>query len=233
MPARAQVVSWDNVHINVMDPAKAAEWYTKYLGATPVGVPGQATQVQFGKVLVVFLKGQEPQKSADSLIDHIGLSDADITQQVKNVQDGGAKVLTAPRDIPGVFRFGFVEDPFGIKIELVEDPGLQGFHHVHLRVPDPATTLRWYEDMFGGDRAKLKGRIEGLRYGGVWLLADKGSGNTLNQQAPFSTLGFWSRISISKLQPCKLRASNSASNLARSGVFGMRSLRIVTDRALK
>lgn len=189
MPARSQAVSWDNVHINVTEPAKAAEWYTKYLGATPVGVPGQGTQVKFGNVLIVFLKGQEPQKSADSLIDHIGLSYADISQQIKNVQEGGAKVLTAPRDIPGLFKLGFVEDPFGIKIELVEDPELQGFHHVHLRVPDPATTLRWYEDQFGGERAKLKGRIEGLRYGGVWLLADKNGGNTPNQHGSIQYIG--------------------------------------------
>jgi catechol 2,3-dioxygenase-like lactoylglutathione lyase family enzyme len=54
---------------------------------------------------------------------------------------------------------------------MVEDPELLGFHHVHLRVPDAVATLKWYEEMFGGERGKLKGRIDGLRYGTVWLLA--------------------------------------------------------------
>jgi catechol 2,3-dioxygenase-like lactoylglutathione lyase family enzyme len=68
-----------------------------------------------------------------------------------------------------------VRRSFVTKIEVVQDPELVGFHHVHLRVPDPAATLQWYQDMFGGERASLKGRIDGLRYGGVWLLA-AGSG---------------------------------------------------------
>jgi len=57
-----------------------------------------------------------------------------------------------------------------------------------LRVPDPDATLKWYQDIFGGERSKLKGRIDGLRYhpipettaglpatakaaGDIWLLA--------------------------------------------------------------
>ena len=178
---QAQPVSWDNVHINVMEPARAAEWYVKYLGATPVGVPGQGTQVMFGKILIVFLKGQEPQKSAGSAIDHIGLSYDDVDARVKETEAGGAKVLNAPRDIPGLFKLAFVEDPFGIKIELVQDPELPGFHHLHLSVAKPETTLQWYQDMFGGERTKLKGRIDGLRYGGVWLLAQSNGGKISNE----------------------------------------------------
>ena len=187
--AQAQPVSWDNVHINVMEPAKAAEWYTKYLGATPVGVPGQGTQVKFGNVLIVFLKGKEPQQSAGSLIDHIGLSYENLDAQLKETDAGGAKVLNAPRDIPGLFKLAFIEDPFGIKIEMVQDPELLGFHHVHLFVPKPEATLQWYQDMFGGERAKLKGRIDGLRYGGVWLLAQNNGGKTSNANGAIQYIG--------------------------------------------
>jgi len=39
-------------------------------------------------------------------------------------------------------------------------------------VADPTARLNWYEGMFGGgERSKLKGRIDGLKYGNVWLLA--------------------------------------------------------------
>jgi catechol 2,3-dioxygenase-like lactoylglutathione lyase family enzyme len=187
--AQAQAISWDNVHINVTEPARAADWYVKHLGATPVGVPGQGTQVMFGKVLIVFLKGQEPQTSAGSLIDHIGLSYTDMDAQMKEMEAGGAKILTPARDVPGLFKLGFVQDPFGIKIEVVQDTERLGFHHVHLLVPDPEKTLGWYQNMFGGERAKLKGRIDGLRYGGVWLLAQKNNAATTNTNGSIQYIG--------------------------------------------
>ena len=161
-------IDFHNVHIRVPDPAKAGEWYVKYLGATP----GRAPQlIYFGKTLIEFVKTDNPAPSAGSVIDHIGLSYADLAAKMKDFEAGGAKVLTPVRDTPGLFQLGFIQDPWSTKIEVVQDPESLGFHHVHLRVPDPATTLKWYEDTFGGERLKLKGRIEGLRYGGVWLLA--------------------------------------------------------------
>jgi catechol 2,3-dioxygenase-like lactoylglutathione lyase family enzyme len=45
---------------------------------------------------------------------------------------------------------------------------------VHLRAPDPAATLGWYKQKFGGETGKLKDRLDGLKYTGVWLLATRG-----------------------------------------------------------
>jgi lactoylglutathione lyase len=161
-------IDFHNVHIRVPDPGKAADWYVKHLGATA----GRAPQlIYFGKTLIEFVKTENAQPSAGSVIDHIGLSFADLAAKMKEVEGGGAKILTPARDTPGLFPLGFIEDPWGTKIEVVQDAEALGFHHVHLRVPDPAATLAWYQETFGGERAKLKGRIEGLRYGAVWLLA--------------------------------------------------------------
>ena len=63
-----------------------------------------------------------------------------------------------------------------MKIELVEDTERAGFHHVHLRVKDPDATLAWFQDHFGGERAKLRDKVDGVRYDGVWLFA-MSSGN--------------------------------------------------------
>jgi catechol 2,3-dioxygenase-like lactoylglutathione lyase family enzyme len=167
-PAAVPAIDYHNVHIRVPDPAKAAEWYVKYLGATP----GRAPQlIYFGKTLIEFVKTDSPQPSAGSVIDHIGLSFSDLAAKMKDFEAGGAKVLTPVANNPGLFPLGFIQDPWSTKIEVVQDPETLGFHHVHLRVPDPAATLKWYEDTFGGTRAKLKGRIDGLRYGTVWFLA--------------------------------------------------------------
>jgi catechol 2,3-dioxygenase-like lactoylglutathione lyase family enzyme len=158
-----------NVHIRVPDPPKAGEWYVKNLGATA----GRAPQlIFFGKTLIEFIKDDAAKPSAGSAIDHIGVSYANLDEQMKVLSANGAKIVTPVRDVPGLFKLGFIEDPWGTKIEVVQDAEQLGFHHVHLNVPDPAKVLSWYQDAFGGERAKLKGRIDGLRYGGVWLLAN-------------------------------------------------------------
>lgn len=163
-----KTLDFHNVHIRVSDPATAGEWYVKYLGATA----GRAPQlVTFGKTLIEFVKTENLLPSAGSVIDHIGLSYENLAAKMKDFEAGGAKVVTPLRDAAGLFTLGFIEDLWGTKIEVVQDPELLGFHHVHLRVPDPTATLQWYEDMLGGERGKLKGRIDGLRYGRVWLLA--------------------------------------------------------------
>ena len=74
------------------------------------------------------------------------------------------------RDVPGLFKIGFIFDPWGTRIELVEDPETLGFHHVHLSASDPDATLAWYRDVMGGEPASLKGRRDGLRFNGVWFL---------------------------------------------------------------
>src|SRR5216117_222492 len=163
-----KTVGYHNVHLRVADPAKAIEWYTKVLGAT---VPPPPYSVAFGKTVIAFVKADNGQPSAGSVIDHIGLSYADLDAKMKDFQAAGAKIVTPVRDVPGLFKLGFIEDPWGVKIEVVQDAETPGFHHVHLRVKDPETTLKWYEEMLGGERSKLKGRIDGLKYSGVWLLA--------------------------------------------------------------
>jgi len=183
--AAVKTIAFDNLHIRVPDTAKAGAWYVKYLGATPTE---SAHRVSFGRTLIVFSKGEPAGPS--TVIDHIGVSYANLDAKLKELTAGGAKVLTPAEDRAGLFRLAFIEDPFGVKIELVQDAELLGFHHVHLRVPNPGATLARYQELFGGQRNKLKGRIDGLLYpaipqgiagppkgskslGGVWLLAAK------------------------------------------------------------
>jgi catechol 2,3-dioxygenase-like lactoylglutathione lyase family enzyme len=180
------VIGYDNVHIRVSDPAKAVEWYVKYLGATTP----TAGQLYFGKALIAVVKTTNPQPSTGSVIDHIGLSYANLDAKMAGLEGSGAKVISPAREAPGVFRFAYIEDPWGVKIEMVQDPELLGFHHVHLRVRDPETTLRWYQQMFGGERTKLKGQVDGLRYGGIWLFAASSSSETPAPSAERAIMSF-------------------------------------------
>lgn len=164
--------TYDNVHIRVLDPDKAAAWYVAHLGAQADTAPAPGTaQVRFGRTRITIVKTDKIEPSQGSVIDHIGLSYPDIEAKMPDFVAGGAKVISAPRMSPGIFKYGYIEDPWGVKIEIVEDPDKLGFHHVHLRVKDPAATLAWFQERFGGERAQLRGKVDGLRFGGVWLFA--------------------------------------------------------------
>ncbi len=168
---------YDHVHLAVSDPAKATEWYIKYMGGAKG--PG-ANEVTFGPTLLMFRKAEGAAGSAGSVIDHIGLSFSDLDAKMKELQapEAGVKVTMAVRDVPNLFKLGFIEDPWGVKIEVVQDAETPGFHHIHLRGADPEGLMKWISDSFGGERAKLKGRIDALKYGSVWVLAQKSAEET-------------------------------------------------------
>jgi lactoylglutathione lyase len=167
-----RVTDYDNVHIRVLDPEQAAAWYVRALGATLSKPPAEGTaQVTFGPNVITITKGTAVQSSAGTLIDHIGLSFSDLDAAVKKAEAAGAKVTTTPRESPGIFKYAYIEDPWGVRIEMVEDTEHLGFHHVHLRVKDPEATLAWYQQQFGGERAKLRGKVDGVRFNGVWVFA--------------------------------------------------------------
>jgi len=162
----------DHIHLNVPDQAKAVEWYQKNFGGTPTSEAPD--RLMFGETRLIFLRNDKGQPSAGSALDHIGFSFADLDAKMKELEAAGVKVVTPVRDVQGLFKLGFVEDPWGTRIEVVQDSDKLGLHHVHLRGPDPAATLGWYKAKFGGETGKLKGRIDGLRYSGVWLLVQRG-----------------------------------------------------------
>ena len=162
----------DHIHLNVPDQAKGVEWYQKYFGGTPM--TEAPDRLMFGDTRLIFLKNDKGQPSTGSALDHIGFSFADLDAKMKELEAAGVKVVTPVRDVQGLFKLGFVEDPWGTRIEVVQDPEKLGLHHVHLRAPDPAATLGWYKQKFGGETAKLKDRIDGLKYSGVWLFVQRG-----------------------------------------------------------
>lgn len=168
LPVQAAVdpIKYDNLHIAVTEPEVARRWYVDYLG----GDLREDGLVYFGDTYIRFVPTDEVRPSSGSVIDHVGLSFADLEAVMARLQGSGASVLSPLRDVEGLFPMAFIEDPWGVKFELVEDRQWPGFHHVHLRVPDPAATLDWYEENVGGVRESLKGRLDGLRFNGVWLL---------------------------------------------------------------
>jgi catechol 2,3-dioxygenase-like lactoylglutathione lyase family enzyme len=162
----------DHIHLNVPDQAKGVEWYQKAFGGTPLSEAPD--RLMLGETRLIFLKNDKGQPSAGSALDHLGFSVPDLDAKLKELEAAGAKIVNPARDVPGLFKLAFVEDPWGTRIEVVQDAEKLGLHHVHLRGPDPAALLAWYKEKFGGETGKLKDRIDGLKYSGVWIVAQRG-----------------------------------------------------------
>ena len=171
----------DHIHLNVPDQAAGVAWYQKNFGGQPM--TEAPDRLMFGETRLIFLKNDKGQPSAGSAFDHLGFSFADLDAKMKEFEAAGVKVTTPVREVQGLFKLGFVEDPWGTRIEVVQDPDKLGLHHVHLRAPDTASVLAWYKERFGGENAKLKDRLEGLRFSGVWLLAQRGDATPSNGRA--------------------------------------------------
>jgi catechol 2,3-dioxygenase-like lactoylglutathione lyase family enzyme len=173
--AQVRTALYDHVHMAVPDPQAAARWYHDHIGGE--FIDGRDDRLLFGTTRIMFLGdgGQARRPSAGSVIDHLGFSYTDLASKLAEVERAGATVTTPLREVEGLFKLAYVTDPFGTRLEFVEDPQHLGFHHVHLRSPDPEAALAWYEDKFGGVRLRMRGRIEGLLYpGNVWLLVTRG-----------------------------------------------------------
>ena len=162
----------DHVHLAVPDQATAVEWYRKHFGGRPTAEG--AERLTFGETRIIFQRNAAARPSAGSAIDHVGFSVADLDATLNALEADGATVTTAAREVAGLFKLAFVDDPWGVRIEIVQDAAALGLHHVHLRAPDPGAALAWYSSTFGGKVGKLKDRIDGISYGGVWLLVQKG-----------------------------------------------------------
>jgi catechol 2,3-dioxygenase-like lactoylglutathione lyase family enzyme len=169
-PAQAQYEAppFDSIHLAVPEISQARDWYLMYMGGE---VGETADRVAFGRwtgdhplpIQLIFELSPNAKPSAGSVIDSLGFSFADLNQTVKDLQAAGVKIVTPVTDSPTYWKHAVIEDPWGTRIELVEDPDLLGLHHVTLHVPDPGKSMDWYVRAFGGDRATVKG-LDAIRY---------------------------------------------------------------------
>jgi lactoylglutathione lyase len=167
--AAAAAADYHHMHLTVPNAEEGAQWYIKHMGCQPI--PNRATAANCGTAIFLFFVRQPTGPSEGTGVNHIGFSYENVDAKVSALQAAGVKITQTVRDVPGLFKLAFIEDPWGTRIELVEHAGYSGFHHVHLASPDPDKTLTWYQSTFGGERTKLQNRLDAVLYGKVWLLA--------------------------------------------------------------
>lgn len=175
--AQTPTLPYDHIHLNVPDAAAASTWYEKNFGGTRI--TEAPNRIMFGSTRLMFLNSKTALPSAGSALDHLGFSVADLDAKMKEFEAAGVKITTPARDLPGLFKLAFIEDPWGTRIEVVQDADLLGLHHIHMRAPNPDEAFAWLLDKFGGKRQQFKGRFDAVRYdaegfSSIWILVQKG-----------------------------------------------------------
>jgi catechol 2,3-dioxygenase-like lactoylglutathione lyase family enzyme len=218
--APAQTLPYDHIHLNVPDPAAASVWYEKYFGGRRL--TEGPNRLMFGSSRLVFTKKADAKPSAGSAIDHIGFSVADLDSKMREFAAAGIKIVTPVRETPGLFKLAFVEDPWGTRIEVVQDPELLGLHHLHVRGQNPDEVFTWLLAKFGGVRTKLKGTVDAVKYSPpgfseVWILVQRGDAEPSENHA-IDHLGWRSTRALSKtmddLRAQKVTVLNEPSTLS-------------------
>jgi catechol 2,3-dioxygenase-like lactoylglutathione lyase family enzyme len=169
VPLSLCAAGFDRVELNVPDPPAAARWYANHLGGRLVR-PESAPGVAFGKITLSFAKADGLiGDSVGSGIDHLGFSYANIDTAMQRFAGDGVRIVSGVEK-DGPVRYAFIHDPWSTLIEVVEDPQIRGFHHIHLATTDPKTTLKFYTDVFGGKVSRFAGLIAGIRQADAWIL---------------------------------------------------------------
>ena len=184
VPSIALAASFHHIQITAASPSEAVEWYERHLDCHTVTDRNDTAHCD--AVELIFVAQPTMGSTQGTGIDHIAFSYADVEAKMGELEAVGVRGSgvrlqrfadgATLRELPGLFKHGFLFDPWGTRIELVGDPDNLGFHHVHLSAVNPAETLAWYRDAFGAKPAKLKEREDGLQFGPVWLLAAQHSG---------------------------------------------------------
>ena len=157
----------DHIHIAAPDPTVAVAWYRDNFGGQPA--PEADDRVMIGEVRLIVAKNEKGEPSAGSSIDHFAFGVSDVDATLRTLQTRGGKIAEPARETGGV-KTAFVDDPWGTRLELLQDPSRLGLHHIHLRTPDPAAALKWYADTFGGRPGRFR-NSDGVEFGGVWILS--------------------------------------------------------------
>ena len=168
--------TFTHVHLRVPDTAAAAAWYHELVGGElREGGPGPSIRFANGFIGTMPNDGGAAVGSRGGAIDHFGVAVADVDAALDRARRLGAKVETAP-PADGVGAAGtIVEDPWGTRIELVEDAAHTGIHHVHLVARDAGEVRDWFLAVFGGEVAAARSGDDPHRilYGDFWVYVSK------------------------------------------------------------
>ncbi len=190
MAVSATAAEFHHLHLTVTDTAQAADWYAKYFDGQK-GKFGNMDMVTFGKTSMLFIKKPAGfAGSVGSAIDHFGWYFPDLAAKMKEFEAAGVKIVQ-PLPPTGM-KQAFIEDPWGTKIELLQNENA-GLNHVHLMAADPDAMLKWFHDAFGGQMGSLKignNSVPNLTFGSLMVMVRKADAPAPTTGRSFDHIGF-------------------------------------------
>lgn len=173
----ATAANWDHIHLLVPDTKAAMQWYAEHFDGTPTK-SGPFDAVLFGPDLMKFRRSKSSAKgTVGSSIHQIGFSVANVERKLAVLEAAGVKVVDKIRHIKSAnLSYARVEDPWGTRIEIIDDQDVKGFHHVYLLSTDPAAAIKWYAQTFGGTPSLYKDipGLHAIQYNDMWIMIGQG-----------------------------------------------------------
>jgi hypothetical protein len=129
---------WNELHTT--DPARALAFYEKVLGFSH-----RAMDMGRGRVYHIISKsgvdrggvtGDLPRGVAPHWLPYVAVDDADAT--LTRAKKLGGRIHVDPEDIPGVGRFGVVEDPTGATLAVMKPQPMERQHKA-AAAPEPVS----------------------------------------------------------------------------------------------
>ena len=168
--------TFTHVHLRAPDAWAAAHWYHTLVGGE-LRVGGErgmgAARQPNGNIATMFNEpdGSSAPTNVGSVIDHFSVYVDDVDAAVEQARSMGATIDTEPQEGVTVSRIAYIVDPWGTRMEFLEDPDSSGIGHVHVLVTDRDDVRDWFLEIFGGEYDSGRGgdRYHAISYGDVWV----------------------------------------------------------------
>ena len=123
-------ISFDHVHIISPNPKATAAWYVDKLGGSEInhievkGAPQIYVELAGAMIIIRGQRTGEKVEEKNELqwgTDHFGFSvEGDFDAYCANLKKNGVRFNIDPFDFNPTTRIAFIEDPDGVKIELLQ-----------------------------------------------------------------------------------------------------------------
>ena len=188
------------VTIAASHAGEAIKWYSKHLPCSPLAE--RSNGMSCAGVTIDIIERQSLGSSQGTSIDHIAFSYPDLESKMAELEGigvGGSGVRlqrfedgSTFKTVEGLYQHGFIFDPWGTRIKLIEETGNPKFHHVQMLSANPDETLIWYQNLLGLEPTTFKPGKVGLNIAGIWLFIGPhpNSKPAMTQERAIDHLGF-------------------------------------------
>lgn len=145
-PAQAQ---FHHVHLSSLDPARAADFYTRTFDVTKKATLAGMDAVQSENMYLLFGRvAKAPATAPDSAIWHFGWGSTDMAADYQKHLAAGVAFQTPITKLGSGTLFAYMKAPDGALVEI-NTSQTRAFIHVHLYSDAPLCAAEWYQKHLG------------------------------------------------------------------------------------